>query len=172
MERNEQLGAYYSQYANRINHLIGRKIYNPEEREDLVQDTFEKAVKYWGSFKEGGNFYAWIATIAMHTVTDRLRHDGVITFAPVDETFEVIATDPLPEQIVIQNELHDTIQEALTTLTPRRREVIQSYYLDEKPLSQISQEVGITRGGLKSTLSVARHQLEPLLKDYGKSTGA
>lgn len=36
---------------------------NPDDAQDLVQDTFERGFKAFDSFKEGTNFAAWMTTI-------------------------------------------------------------------------------------------------------------
>jgi len=160
----EQLNDYYSKYATRLNRLVGHKIGNYEEREEIVQDAFVRAIEYWHAFN-GDNFYAWIATIAMNLATNHLRRDQVVSFTPLDTTWEVQDFGPEPEQILLQNEAQSIVRGAVETLSPRLKEAT-TYLLQDFSQPEIAGKMGITTGCVKSTLYRAREQLQPLLKDY------
>src|SRR5689334_8588214 len=95
------------------------------EAEDLVQESFAKALKSFASFQQGTNFRAWMFRILRNTfLTARTRR---AEFVSVEEEGEeaVLPPDPhTPESILLNAGLHERIQAALARLPVQFREVI------------------------------------------------
>src|SRR6201997_251897 len=96
------------------------------EAEDLVQETYAKALKGFDSFQPGTNFRAWIYRILRNTfLTSRT---GLKTAVSLDEDDDPQAYAPVttetPETLLLARADHDAIQRALQQLPVNHREVI------------------------------------------------
>lgn len=60
-------------YGQPIHALILKVVHNPEDAEELVQDTFLKAFKSLGTFKGDCGFSTWLYRIAYNTALSSLR---------------------------------------------------------------------------------------------------
>src|SRR5208283_5282137 len=97
-----------------------------EEAEDLVQETYRKALKGFSSFQQGTNFRAWIFRILRNTfLTSRagLRTATISLDSDEDPPVEPVACGT-PESILISNLDQQAIQVALEALPVHYREVI------------------------------------------------
>ncbi|MEJ2083357.1 MAG: sigma-70 family RNA polymerase sigma factor [Acidobacteriota bacterium] len=70
-----------------------------------------------------------------------------------------------PEHRAMRQEISVRVREAIETLPPRQREVVQLRLLAELSLEEIAQAVGLSLGGVKSTLHNALHNLRGRLAD-------
>src|SRR5271170_5015769 len=74
-----------------------------EEAEDLVQETYAKALKGFPSFRPGTNFRAWIYKIlrnAFLTSRTGLKESAIVPLDPEDEEGTLPAVEETPESIL------------------------------------------------------------------------
>jgi RNA polymerase sigma-70 factor (ECF subfamily) len=121
------LSSVYS-YAYRITQ-------NAALAEDIAQETFIKAWKKIGSFKDGGNFKTWLFSIAHNTAIDFLRQEKHFVFSDFDaknqpDTLAHIITDtaPTPHARAIINEHNDMVSQALNRLHDIDRAIMTLHY--------------------------------------------
>lgn len=119
--------------------------------QELVQEVFLKCLQHCGRFEEGRPVAAWIFTLAANAATDHLRKRG--RELPPPEAFD--APDPhqpAPWDQVDQTRKLKALKEALEGLTPRQRTMILAYYVQERPVKQIAEDLGCAEGTVKATL--------------------
>ena len=63
----------------------------------------------------------------------------------------------------------DEAQQILSHLPPDQRTLLTLLYLDQMPLAEIAEHLGISLANAKIKAFRARNQLRPLLKHYGYS---
>jgi RNA polymerase sigma-70 factor (ECF subfamily) len=129
---------------------------NREEAEDLLQETYLKALKGFGSFQEGTNFRAWIYRILRNTfLTSRAGLSANMT-EPLDPEEEdaLPATSDTPESVLLARADHQLAQAALECLPVPFREVILLCDVEDMTYQEISEALGIPVGvsGLADTL--------------------
>ena len=132
---------------------------NREEAEDLVQETYAKALKGFTSFEPGTNFRAWIYRILRNTfLTSRT---GLKSFASVEETEDEAAAvvEHTPESILLQRLDQELVQKTIEELPVLYREVLLLYEVEEMSYQEISAALGIPIGTVMSRLSRARRAL-------------
>jgi RNA polymerase sigma-70 factor, ECF subfamily len=132
---------------------------NREEAEDLVQETYAKALKGFSSFEPGTNFRAWIYRILRNTfLTSRT---GLKSFTSVEETEDeaAVVVEHTPESLLLQRLDRELVQKAIEQLPVLYREVLLLYEVEEMSYQEISAALGIPIGTVMSRLSRARRSL-------------
>jgi RNA polymerase sigma-70 factor (ECF subfamily) len=132
------------------------------EAEDLVQETYAKALKGFSSFQPGTNFRAWIYKILRNTfLTSRTGLKAAAT-VPLDaeEVDEALpAVKETPESILLQRSDWQLVQQALEQLPVAYREVLLLCEVEEMSYQEISATLVIPMGTVMSRLSRARRAL-------------
>jgi len=132
---------------------------NREEAEDLLQETYTKALKGFSSFQPGTNFRAWIYRILRNTfLTSRT---GLKTFEPLDETEGDAAgiAEHTPESILLRQFDQEMVRKAIDELPVLYREALLLYEMEEMSYQEIVAALGVPIGTVMSRLSRARRML-------------
>ncbi len=133
-----------------------------QEAEDLVQETYAKALKGFSSFLPGTNFRAWIYKILPNTfLTSRTGLKATAT-VPLDlegEEETLPSVKKTPESILLQRSDGQFVQQALEQLPVAYREVLLLCEVEEMSYQEISATLAIPMGTVMSRLSRAREAL-------------
>ena len=134
---------------------------NSTDAEDLVQETYAKALKGIRSFAEGTNFRAWMYSILRNTfLTSRTGLAARNTFALEDETGEIQAADAqTPESVLLQKESEQAVMDALAGMPVLHREMILLCEMEEMSYKEIAEVLSIPLGTVMSRLARARAML-------------
>jgi len=142
---------------------------NREEAEELVQETYLKALKGFSGFQQGTNFRAWIFRILRNTfLTSRsgLKAMQTVPFDVADEeTAAAAVNEQTPESILLGRASQEAIQAALEQLPVIFREVVLLCDVEDMSYDEISQTIGIPVGTVMSRLHRARRSLRQLLQE-------
>ena len=129
---------------------------DPDEADELVQDSFERAIRRFDQFKTGTNLRSWLFTIMHNIFCDRFRHRrrrGVVH--SLDETAYDI---PRPASQMASIELRE-VSNGFEKLSRPQRELIVTVGLEGKTYEQAARHYGVAVGTIKSRLSRARGSL-------------
>jgi len=151
--------------------------HNREEAEDLVQETYAKALKGFSSFQPGTNFRAWIFRILRNTfLTSRTGLQVKMTVALESEEEEAAATVAVthetPESILLQQVSENEVQAALERLSLQHREIILLCDVEDMRYEDIAQTLDIPIGTVMSRVARARKALRVQLTQSGTSRPA
>jgi len=139
-----------------------------QEAEDLVQETYLKALKGFSSFQPGTNFRAWIFRILRNTfLTSRTGLEALRTVPLEDDEAEAPAAVVIldtPESILLERAGQEAIQAALSALPVIFREVILLADVEEMTYQEIAETVSIPIGTVMSRLSRARRTMREVLQ--------
>jgi len=158
--------------AEALQHIDGlfatalRLTRNRSDAEDLVQDTFVKALRFSDRFERGTNLRAWMYTILHNTWRNRLRDTGRETVDVDSEQVELAATQPggaesleTPERILLRRTLDADLQAALDELPEAYRQAVWLRDVEEFTYAEIAEMLQVPIGTVMSRISRGRRQL-------------
>ena len=164
-------------YENKLYNFSLRLCRDPSDAEDMVQDTFLNVFRYLKDFRYETKFKNWLYRIASSTCIKKRRKSK---FAPerelsLDEFWpneETEVSDQLPNWALepldklLNDELANTIQEAILLLPDKYRLVIVLRDMEGFSTSETSQILNISAANVKVRLHRARLFLRDKLKGY------
>jgi RNA polymerase sigma-70 factor (ECF subfamily) len=164
LERFEAVVLPHLSAAYRLARYLTR---NDADAEDVVQEAFLRALKYFGGFRGEGasQSRAWLLTIVRnttHTWQRRLHTDASTTEFDEAVHSEAIA-DEHPGLVLSRHDLRETLAEALDRLPPEFREVIVLREIEGLSYKEISEVVDVPVGTVMSRLARARKRLQQAL---------
>jgi RNA polymerase sigma-70 factor (ECF subfamily) len=147
---------------------------NYETALDLTQEVFIKVYSSLGRYNPEFKFSTWIYKIASNTAIDYLRKQSV-TVSPLymvsgdDEEFElpIPAKGPSPERALERTERSAQIEEAISKLPPRYRELIVLRHVSEFSYDEIAEVTGLPLGTVKNRIFRAREAMRKHLIRMG-----
>src|SRR6201993_5395644 len=140
---------------------------NREEAEDLVQETYAKALKGFSSFRPGTNFRAWMYRILRNTfLTSRtgLKTTMTVPLDSEDDQPELALERETPETILIERSNWQLVHSAIDELPVHFREILLLCEVEEMSYQEIAETLSIPIGTVMSRLSRARKVLGDRLR--------
>jgi RNA polymerase sigma-70 factor (ECF subfamily) len=140
---------------------------NREEAEDLVQETYSKALKGFSSFQLGTNFRAWMYRILRNTfLTSRtgLKVTMTVPLEPEEDGPELAVECATPETILFERASRELLQSAIDDLPGYFREILLLCEVEEMSYQEIAETLSIPVGTVMSRLSRARKGLRDRLR--------
>jgi RNA polymerase sigma-70 factor, ECF subfamily len=161
------LGALYDRWARSLYSLVLHLLRDPDEAEDVVEETFWQAWRKADSYEPArGAVSTWLLTIGRRKALDRLRAKKRHREDPIgnDRTFADIASpSPDPSQDVEGSELREHVRAALRELPAEQREVLELGYFNGLSQTEIADATGQPLGTVKTRMRLAMQKLrEPL----------
>jgi RNA polymerase sigma-70 factor (ECF subfamily) len=142
-------------------HLCG----NTNDAEDLVQDTYTRALAGAARFEDGSNLRAWLFRILRNCFIDRARRRDIVLEIP-DDAIDIKASESWDAAALEQLRYLTAaeVERAIAALPIELRFVI---YLDVEGFSEaeIADIVRCAPGTVKSRLSRAKARLRAVLKE-------
>ncbi|MGP0021104.1 MAG: sigma-70 family RNA polymerase sigma factor [Candidatus Sulfotelmatobacter sp.] len=135
------------------------------EAEDLVQETYTKALRGFASFQAGTNFRAWMYRILRNSFLS--SRTGLKTMVAIDGEGEenlLPAESTTPESILIEQADRAMVQRALAELPVPSREILLLCEVEEMSYQEIAEALAIPMGTVMSRLYRARKALRDLLR--------
>jgi len=140
---------------------------NREEAEDLVQETYAKALKGFSSFQVGSNFRAWMYRILRNTfLTSRagLKATATVPLGSEDDGTEHAIEHETPEAIFLSRSSSQLLESAIDDLPVHFREILLLCEVEEMSYQEIAETLSIPVGTVMSRLSRARKALRDGLR--------
>ena len=160
-------------YYDAIYNAMYRMIRDKEEVTDLTQEAFIKAFASLASFNEEYAFSTWLFKIATNNCIDYIRRKKLQTFSidkPIeskdsDYTFEIPDTTYEADSELIANQRKKFLDDAISSLPPRYRQVIVLRHVEEKEYQEIAVLLKLPLGTVKAHIFRARELLYKKLRD-------
>lgn len=162
----DELNALYRRRV--FKYLLG-SLHNEDDALELTQDVLFRVCKKAGSFDGRAPLAAWIFRIARNRQVDhfRSRHFKAqqSSVEMGEHMIQLVEGSGSPERAMMQGEIFQRVQAAIAELPDRQREVVRMRLLGELKLEEIAETIGLTSGGVKSTLHNALRSLRLKLAD-------
>jgi RNA polymerase sigma factor (sigma-70 family) len=142
---------------------------NHAEAEDLVQETFSKALRAFDSFEHDTNFKAWIFRILRNTfLTSRtgIAASRTVFLEDHPHALDTIDANPTPEDNLISLDNQAALHSALEQLQPPLREALLLCEVEEIKYKDIALILDVPIGTVMSRISRARRTLRQLLQPH------
>jgi RNA polymerase sigma-70 factor, ECF subfamily len=151
------------------------------DAEDLVQDTFVRALRFYDRFERGSNLKAWLLRIQFNGFVNKYRRNlkehsvgEAMTHEPGTES--TLGRGPLrslldPQGTALAPIVAKEIQAALGQLPEEHRTVVILADVEELSYKEIAEVIGCPIGTVMSRLHRARKALKERLTDQAESLG-
>jgi len=133
--------------------------HNSNDAEDLVQETYLKALRSFGSFQPGTNFRAWIFQILRNTFLSscsKLERRMTVALDSEEGGPELAVENVTPETILMNRSNSQLVQRAVDDLPVHYRETILLCEVEEMSYQEIAEILSIPIGTVMSRLARAR----------------
>lgn len=165
----------FETYADRLYRLAMGLVQQPEEAEDVVQETFIKAITHLDQFEGRSNLGTWLYRVAYNASLDRLRQREVSPL-PDDGPYEEDETQlPMPELLVEWHTPEDLVineqdrlflDQSIRQLPQALRTVFVLRDIDELSTAETAEILGLSISAVKVRLHRARLELRETLAAY------
>lgn len=162
----------FSRHSATLYRIALRKLDNPADAEDAVQDALLSAFRHFDQFKGEAQISTWLTTIVLNMARMQLRRRRNRRFVSLetrdDEGFaisETIAdTAPDPEQTRHRVQLREVLERVVAKLSPKTRSAFHLRVLQGLTNREAAERLGISEPALKAQFFRARRQITTLLE--------
>lgn len=152
---------------------------NSDDADDLVQDTYLKAYRFWDKYEKGTNIRAWLFRIMKNSYINRYRKEvkepNLIDFDEIQEFYTSLkvesSDDENLEKKIFSGILDDEVSDALDSLPPDFKTVVILCDIENLTYEEIAEFIDIPVGTVRSRLHRGRKMLQSKLFDYAKQKG-
>ncbi len=171
----ESFSTLVKQYERQIYRLSYAVTKNPEDAEDVLQETFLKAYANIERFREESRFYTWLVRIAMNESITRLRRRHATTWVSLDEpardgsipaSCDVADWREHPEKSYSEGELRAILSKALLDLETRLRIVVVLRDIEGLSTEDTARVLRLSIAAVKSRLNRGRLKLRKRLSTW------
>jgi RNA polymerase sigma-70 factor (ECF subfamily) len=157
----EAYGSLVSRHMRRAFAIAYRVLEHREDAEDVVQDSFVRALERIDQLDRSRPFRPWFLRIVVNQALNFRRARGIRTTAPLPEA--AAAADPLPDRQAENTDLRARLSTALDTLPEKQRTIVQLADLEGLTSGEIGRIMDLADGTVRWHLHEARRALRNAL---------
>ena len=183
LEQDERISEVVKREQFRLLNFIRRRVPDPRDAEDILQDVFYKLVEANRMLMPIDHVTGWLFRVARNRITDLFRKKKPESFsegAIADEEDELLQLEDLlpspdagPEALYARNVLLDELELAVEELPEKQREVFIAHELEGRSFKEIAAKTGVSVNTLLSRKRYAVLHLRERLQDiYDEFTKA
>jgi len=164
LEQDQRISEVVTREQSRLRNFIRRRVPDPRDAEDILQDVFYKLVEANRLLMPIEHVTGWLFRVARNRITDLFRKKQPETFsdsAVADEDGELVRLEDLlpspdagPAALYARHVLLDELELAIDELTEDQREVFVAHELEGRSFKEIAADTGVS----VNTLLARKHQ--------------
>jgi len=152
---------------------------NRQDAEDEVQNAFWKAYKHLGQFNRDSKFSTWLTRIVVNQCLMKLRRSRKVLHFYIGDmgvgeefsNFELRDTRHTPEEGLGESEINNVLFEEIRKTPPLLRNVFLLRDVQQLPMPQVAETLGISIAAAKSRLLRARSELRSRMSRHSSKSG-
>ena len=182
LEQDRRISEVVKREHSRLRNFIRRRVPDPRDAEDILQDVFYKLVEANRLLMPIEHVTGWLFRVARNRITDLFRKKKPESFSDIavaDEDDELLQLEDLlpspaagPEALYVRNVLLDELELAVDELTEEQREVFVAHELEGRSFKELAAETGVNVNTLLSRKRYAvlhlRERLQSIYDDLTK----
>ena len=182
-EQDQRISETVSRDEPRLRKFIRRRVADPRDAEDILQDVFYELVEANRLLMPIQHVTAWLYRVARNRITDLFRKTKPVLFsdaAMTEEEGEVLRFEDLlpsadagPEALYVRNALLDELELVLDELPREQREVFVAHELEGRSFKELAGEMGVSVNTLLSRKHYAvlhlRERLRSIYDEFEKA---
>lgn len=154
-----------SQYSEPLYRQIRRMVYNHDDANDVLQNTFVKAWQGLSSFEGRSLLSSWLFRIAINEALDFKRRNHVQASLTDDDGGDsLVAARLMADEYFDGDETEAQLQQAVARLPQVQRTVFQLRYFEGKKYAEISEILKTSEGALKASYHIAVQKISAFFK--------
>lgn len=154
-DKNSAFGSLVAQYKERLYWHIRKIVLDHDDTDDVLQNTFIKIFKGIDNFRGESKLFTWMYRIATNEalsfLSNKAKRNGVPLGEIKDTALQNLESDVYFEGSAIQLQL----QKAIAALPEKQQLIFNMKYFDDITYEELSDILGTTVGGLKSSYHLA-----------------
>ena len=155
------------EHADRVYRLAYRLTGDPQDAEDLTQETFIRVFRSLQSYQPG-TFEGWLHRITTNLFLDMVRRRNRIRMEALPEDYDRVPSEgPDPEQAYHESRLDPDLQSALDALAPEFRAAVVLCDIEGLSYEEIGATLGVKLGTVRSRIHRGRQALREHLAHNG-----
>ena len=154
----------YKRYSQIVYHFLFVKCRDPALAEDLMQETFLKALESIDTYNGNCKLSTWLCQIAKHLLYQHWEKNNRAKLEELDETME--SANNTEQQAIARVELTD-VWDKMQELAPDMRKVVELRALSDLPYKEIGEILGKSENWARVTFYRAKMILMEV--SYGKN---
>ncbi|MEK7805403.1 MAG: sigma-70 family RNA polymerase sigma factor [Planctomycetota bacterium] len=185
-DRRKEFEDIAMEHIDSLYSMAIRLVFNKDEAEDLVQETYLKAYRFFDTFQKGTNIKAWLFKILRNTFINKYRKTvnlpSEIFYEDVESVNSNLSykqesdsgelTDTLESKYnELGNLMEDDVKRAIDSLPIEYKEAILLSDVEELSYNDIAEITNVPIGTVKSRLNRGRKLLQKSLWEYAKDRG-
>ncbi|MDO4949250.1 MAG: RNA polymerase sigma factor [Bacteroidales bacterium] len=164
-ERKKAFEEMVCAYRETVYWQIRRMVFNHDDADDIMQNTFVKAWTSIDKFRAESKLSTWLYRIAMNETLTFLSRQQQRRQVSIDEVDNNLLNTLESDYYFDGDELQYHFQQALQTLPPKQRQVFNLRYFDEMSYDNISSMLGTSVGALKASYHYAVIKIQKYLEE-------
>ena len=182
IEQDQRLSEVVKREQSRLRNFIRRRVPDPRDAEDVLQDVFYKLVEANRLLMPIDHVTGWLFRVARHRITDLFRKKQAeslmdTAFAGDEDDLHLEdllpSADAGPEAIYIHNVLLDQLALAIDELPEEQRAVFVAHELEGRTFKEMAAETGVSVNTLLSRKRYAvlhlRERLQSIYDEFTKT---
>jgi len=159
--------------------LLTRMVYNTDDAEDLMMESFARAFKRLHLYQPNYAFTTWLFRIATNRGIDFIRKRRLDTLSmdnpnpqgasETSSSIDLPSSTPDPEEQLIIQQKNENLLAIIQQLKPRYQRLIMLRFFQEKSYEEIARELNVPMGTVKAQLFRAKELLVQLLDKRSES---